>query len=53
MKAQAGRVSTQAATILPARPQRTAEKRLEAPTPMMVALITWVVLSGKPKREAT
>ena len=33
--AAAGSVMPQAATMLPATPQRTAEKRLAAPAPMM------------------
>ena len=35
-----------------ATPQRTAESRLVAPTPMMAALAQWVVLTGIPSREA-
>ena len=35
MAMQTGRVSTQAMTILPAMPQRTAESRFVAPTPRM------------------
>src|SRR5204863_7601326 len=45
----AGIVSSQAATMLPATPQRTAETRLPAPAPITPPLITWVVESGKPK----
>jgi hypothetical protein len=36
-------------TMLPATPQRTAETRLLAPTPMMQALMQCVVESGMPK----
>ena len=35
--AAAGSVSSQAVTMLPATPQRTAEKRLAAPAPMIAA----------------
>src|SRR5208283_1946029 len=41
-----GMVNTQAIKILPAMPQRTAETRLEAPTPMMAEEMTWVVETG-------
>ena len=47
-----GKVSIQAITILPATPQRTAEKRLVAPIPIMAVLATWVVLTGIPRYEA-
>src|SRR5918994_4392037 len=50
--ADAGRVSTQATTMLPATPQRTAETRLAAPAPMIAPEIVWVVESGKPAWEA-
>jgi len=30
-------------------PQRTAERRREAPTPTMAPVIVWVVLTGMPK----
>ena len=40
MVMQSGSVNTQAATILPAIPQRTAERRLVAPTPMIAEEIT-------------
>ena len=39
-------------TMLPATPQRTAEKRSLAPTPMIALEITWVVDTGIPKCEA-
>ncbi len=52
MKAAAGMVSTHATTMLPATPQRTADIRLIAPTPMIAPLIVWVVLTGTPRKEA-
>ena len=48
--ADAGKVKTQAIRMFPATPQRTAERRLVAPTPMIVELITWVVETGIPNR---
>ena len=51
--AQAGKVRIQAATISPATPQRTAEKRFVEPIPMIAVLIVWVVLSGIPNTLAT
>ncbi len=44
---------THAATTCPATPQRTAEKRLVAPTPMIAEPIAWVVETGMPSRAAT
>ena len=44
-----GKVTTQAVTMFPATPQRTAEKRLMAPTPIMEAAVQWVVLTGIPR----
>ena len=41
-----GKVSTQAITMLPATPQRTAESRFVAPTPMIAEVIVWVVEIG-------
>ena len=41
-------MSTQAITIEPATPQRTAETRLAAPAPMTPPAMVWVVDSGKP-----
>ena len=38
--------------MLPATPQRTAEKRSLAPTPMIADEITWVVETGIPKVDA-
>ncbi len=45
-------VRTQATTRFPATPQRTAESRLEAPTPMTAVEMVWVVLMGAPSPEA-
>ena len=47
--ALSGSVKTHAVTMLPATPQRTAERRLLAPTPMMHALMQWVVDTGTPR----
>jgi len=52
-KKHAGSVRTQASTIFPPTPHLTAEKRLDAPTPMMVDEMTWVVESGRPILDAT
>src|SRR5918912_3922192 len=46
--AAAGIVSTHAAMMLPATPQRTADRRLAAPAPITAPEIVWVVESGKP-----
>ena len=35
-------------TMLPATPQRTADSRLVAPTPMIAEVIVWVVEIGTP-----
>src|SRR4051812_105485 len=51
MIAAVGSVSSQATTMLPATPQRTAESRFPAPAPMTPPAITCVVESGKPKCE--
>src|SRR4051794_28564162 len=48
----AGIVTTQAVTMRPAMPQRTAEALLVAPTPRMAEEITWVVETGMPSRLA-
>src|SRR4051794_41558382 len=48
----AGIVTTQAVTIRPATPQRTAEALLVAPTPRMAEEITWVAETGMPTRLA-
>ena len=44
----AGRVTTHATMMCPAIPQRTADKRLVAPTPRMAEEMTWVVETGIP-----
>ena len=49
MSPAAGIVSTQAQTIRPAIPQRTAESRCVAPTPTIEPVIVCVVLTGMPK----
>lgn len=46
--AEAGIVRTHAHTIRRAIPQRTADKRLVAPTPMIAPVIVCVVLTGIP-----
>ena len=46
--AAAGIVSTQAKTMLPATPQRTADSRRVAPTPMTDDVMTCVVETGRP-----
>ena len=43
-----GKVSTQAPTMLPATPQRTAERRFVEPTPMIADVMVWVVEIGAP-----
>ena len=48
-----GIVSTQAETIRPATPQRTAEIRRVAPTPRIAPLIACVVEIGIPRRVAS
>lgn len=48
MKAAAGSVGVHAPTMLPATPQRTADRRLAAPEPMIEPEITWVAESGYP-----
>ena len=53
MIAAAGIVSTQAQTIRPATPQRTAEKRCVDPTPTIAPVMVCVVLTGMPKYVAT
>ena len=47
-----GKVSTQAVTMVRATPQRTAEKRLVAPTPITAEVIVWVVEIGAWKTYA-
>ena len=46
-------VSTQAQTMLPATPQRTAETFFELPTPTMAPVMVWVVETGIPMLVAT
>src|SRR5919201_1962360 len=46
--AAAGMVSTQAQTIRPATPQRTADNLVVAPTPTIAPVITCVVDAGMP-----
>src|SRR5664279_6312480 len=46
--ADAGMVRTQAQTIRRATPQRTAERRLVVPTPIIAPVIVCVVLTGIP-----
>src|SRR5712692_3243274 len=46
-------VSTHATTIRPATPQRTADRRCAAPTPLMAPVMVCVVLTGMPKWDAT
>src|SRR5262245_51134072 len=45
-------VRTQAQAIRAVTPQRTAETRWLAPTPMIAPLTTWVVETGSPRCEA-
>ncbi len=47
-----GKVRTQAITIERATPQRTAEKRLVAPAPMIAEVMVWVVEIGASKTNA-
>src|SRR5436305_12411322 len=46
-------VSTQAVSMFPATPQRTADTRFDAPTPMMLEEMTCVVLTGAFSQVAT
>ncbi len=48
----AGSVMIHARTIFPPTPHLTAENLFEAPTPIIVDEITWVVESGRPILEA-
>ncbi len=52
MSAEAGMVTTQAAMMLPATPQRTARTRCALPTPMIEPVIVWVVETGMPRLVA-
>ena len=47
-----GIVKTQAQSILPATPQRTAVSRFVVPTPIIAPVIVWVVLTGIPDTDA-
>ena len=49
MPPAAGIVSTQAQTIWPATPHRTADQRRVAPTPTIAPVMVWVVVTGMPK----
>ena len=49
----AGKVTSQAMTILPATPQFTLLPRLPRPVPMIEPEHTWVVESAKPRCEET
>ena len=44
-----GSVKIHARSIFLASPHLTAENRFVAPTPMMAVVMTWVVLTGRPK----
>src|SRR5688500_6537468 len=48
MEAAPGNVKIQAITMFPATPQRTADRFLVAPTPMIAEVIVWVVEMGRP-----
>src|SRR3954464_1642619 len=52
MIADAGIVRTQAQTIRPATPQRTADRRRIEPTPMIAPVMVCVVLTGTPSAVA-
>ena len=52
MKAEQGMVSTQAQTMVPAMPQRTAETFCAVPTPTMAPVMVCVVDTGMPKAVA-
>ena len=47
-----GMVKIHAQTMVPANPQRTAERRLVAPTPMTAEVMVWVVEIGASKTYA-
>ena len=49
---QEGHVRIHAATTWRATPQRTADRRFVAPTPMIADPIAWVVDTGMPRRAA-
>src|SRR3954452_13006840 len=48
-----GIVRTQATSMFPATPHRTADTRFDAPTPMMLDEMTCVVLTGARSQVAT
>ncbi len=50
--ADIGIVNIHAQIIFPATPQRTAVRRLVAPTPTMAPVTVCVVLTGIPERDA-
>src|SRR5512132_648612 len=52
MTAAAGMVRTQAQTIRPATPQRTADSRRVEPTPTIAPVMVWVVETGTPRKVA-
>src|SRR5436309_1401367 len=52
MKAEQGMVRIQAQTMLPARPQRTADTECVDPTPTMEPVMVWVVDTGMPSEVA-
>ena len=47
-----GIVKIHAQMMFPATPQRTADRRLVAPTPIMAPVIVCVVLTGMPATDA-
>ena len=53
MAAAPGMVSSQAHTIWPATPHRTADKRRVEPTPTIAPVMAWVVLTGMPRIVAS
>ena len=50
---QIGNVRIHAYTVPLATPHRTAERRMVEPIPRMQDVMTWVVLTGTPVRDAT
>ena len=53
IKPAQGMVNTQAQTMRDAKPQRTADTRLDKPTPMMAPVMVCVVDTGMPSDVAT
>src|SRR4029453_19393065 len=45
-------VRSQAQTMRPATPQRTADRRRVAPTPTIAPVMVWVVETGTPRKVA-